>query len=53
MRPFLIVLALLCTLLAGLASTVVLVQPPAVRADSAPGEFDALRAKGRPAAAPG
>jgi hypothetical protein len=47
MRPFLIVLALLCTLLAGLASTVVLVQPPAVRADSAPGEFDALRAKGR------
>lgn len=47
MRPFLIVFALLCGLLAGLAATVALVQPPAVRATSAPGEFDAQRAKAR------
>jgi len=47
MRPFLLVFALLCGLLAGLAATVVLVQPPAVRVTSAPGQFDAQRAKAR------
>lgn len=47
MRPFLLVFALLSAFLAGLAATAVLVQPPALRATSAPGEFDAQRAKAR------
>ena len=50
MRPLLLLCALLAALLAGLAATVILIQPPAVRAVSKPGQFDAVRAKARLAA---
>ena len=47
MRPLLLLCALLAALLAGLAATSVLIQPPAVRTVSKPGQFDAVRAKAR------
>jgi hypothetical protein len=46
-RPILLFVALLVALLAALAATGFLIQPPAVRSVSAPGEFDAVRAKAR------
>ena len=47
MRPNLLLLALLAAILAGLAATGLLVQPPPLRASSQAGEFDAGRAKAR------
>ncbi|QNM83103.1 M28 family peptidase [Sphingomonas sabuli] len=50
MRRLLILLALLAVMLAGLAATRLLIQPPAVRTDNTTGQFDAARAKARLAA---
>lgn len=47
MRQFLLLVALLFALLAGLAATSVLVEPPPVRSATQAGEFDAERAKAR------
>src|SRR4051794_12489467 len=46
-RPVFLLLLVLVTLLGALAATGLLVQPPSLRAQSAPGEFDAKRAKER------
>lgn len=50
MRRFLLLLALLAALLAGLAATRLLVEPPAVRSEAETGQFAAARAKARLAA---
>jgi hypothetical protein len=46
-RPILLFTALLVALLAALAATMVLIQPPEVRVSSKPGQFNAAHAKGR------
>jgi hypothetical protein len=50
MRPVLLLVALLSALLAGLAATAILIQPPSVRSSSQAGEFNAARAGTRLAA---
>lgn len=50
MRPNLLLLALLAAILAGLAATRLLIEPPAVGASSQAGQFDPVRAKARLAA---
>ena len=47
MRPAMQLLGVLAALLAALAATVLLVEPPQLRTTSQPGEFDAARAKAR------
>ncbi len=46
-RPIILFALLLAALLAGLAATKLMIQPPGVRASSEPGQFDARRAKAR------
>jgi len=46
-RPILLLCAFLVALLAGLAATAILAQPPALRSASQAGQFDAVRAKAR------
>jgi hypothetical protein len=46
-RPILLLLVVLFALLGAMAAKALLVQPPAVRAQSAAGQFDAARAKAR------
>jgi len=50
MRPVLLLVAVLAALLAALAATSLLIQPPALRSSNTAGEFDAARAKQRLAA---
>ncbi len=50
MRSFLLLCAVVVALVASLAATPLLIQPPSVRAASEPGQFDAVRAKARLAA---
>ena len=47
MRSVLLLLGLVAALLAGLAATALLAEPPPVRSSSEPGQFDAVRAKER------
>lgn len=50
MRRFVLLCAILVALLAGLAATRLLVEPPEVRSEAEAGEFDAARARARLAA---
>ena len=47
MRSVLLLLGLVAALLAGLAATAMLAEPPPIRNSSEPGQFDAVRAKER------
>ncbi len=47
MRPVLLFCGLLVALIAALAATAILIQPPALRTTTKPGQFDAVRAKAR------